>query len=215
MKKQSAANELQQFHLVIDLLPESSGNDPDGGKPCSNSIDGLLTVALPAKPAVLLLPDNGELPRIASKRPSKGMPHLMVEPVRRGLQQQLVVVNPSGAKVRVNGMPAPRVAILGEKDQLQVGPACVLHVTIYNDVTVKPASEAAAGEPCPICRVPIDAGTTVYTCPGCGAYLHCEGEEKPEGERLECARTSTQCPTCELPIVWHQGFSYRPELYSD
>src|SRR5215469_17030556 len=114
--------------------------------------------------------------RLLGKAPGKGAPACAVEPVG-GRTPQLLLLNPAGARVRVNGQPAPPVALLNVRDQVQLGSAPALHVTTYHAARVGPTPEGLLGKECPVCRAPL-AATTVYVCPGCGAALHCEGEEK-------------------------------------
>jgi hypothetical protein len=150
--------------------------------------------------------------RLLAKAPAKGEPACAVEPVG-GRTPQLLLLSPPGARVRVNGQPAPRVALLNVKDQVQLGGGPTLHVTAYHAARVGPTPEGALGQECPVCRVPL-AATTVYVCPGCGAALHCEGEEKGP-DRLECARLSSECPACRAPVVMREGWAYLPELADD
>ncbi len=147
--------------------------------------------------------------RLLAKAPAKGEPACAVEPVG-GREPLLLLLSAAGARVRVNGQPAPPVALLGVKDQVQVGGGPLLHVTAYHAARVGPAPEGLLGRECPVCRVPL-AATTVYVCPGCGAALHCEGEEKGP-DRLECARLSSECPACRAPVVMQEGWAYLPEL---
>ncbi len=150
--------------------------------------------------------------RLLPRPPAKGEPACAVEPVG-GRTPQLLLLSPAGARVRVNGQPAPRVALLGVKDQVQIGGGPALHVTAYHAARVGPTPEGLLGKECPVCRVPL-AGTTVYVCPGCGAALHCEGEEKGP-DRLECARLSSECPACRAPVVMQEGWAYLPESADD
>jgi hypothetical protein len=150
-------------------------------------------------------------PRLLAQAPAQGEPAFAVEAVG-GRQPQLLLLSPAGARVRINGQPAPRVALLSIKDQVQLDGGPVLHVTAYHAARVGPTPDDQLGQECPVCRAPL-AATTVYVCPGCRTALHCEGEDKGP-ERLECARLTSECPTCRAPVVMQEGWAYLPE-YAD
>jgi hypothetical protein len=148
-------------------------------------------------------------PRLLAKAPAKGEPACALEAVG-GARPQLLLLSPGDARVRVNGQPAPPVALLGVKDQVQLGGGPLLHVTAYHAARVGPTPADQVGRECPVCRAPL-AATTVYVCPGCGTALHCEVEDKGP-DRLECARLTSECPTCRAPVVLEAGWAYLPEL---
>jgi hypothetical protein len=183
------------FYLIVDDLG-------------AESVDGPERIGVPPGVSYLQAARAGS-PRLLHAAPLTGEPACVVEPVG-GRQQQLLLLGPPGACVRVNGQPAPRVALLGIKDQVQVGSGPVLHVTAYHAARVGPTPEDRLGQECPVCRVPLGA-TTVYVCPACRTALHCEGEEKG-ADRLECARLTSECPTCRAPVVMQEGWAYLPEL---
>jgi hypothetical protein len=150
-------------------------------------------------------------PRLLPRAPARGGPACAVEAVAgRQPQLLLLLLSPAGARVRVNGQPAPRAALLGIKDQVQLGGGPLLHVTAYHAARVGPTPDDRLGQECPVCRAAL-AATTVYVCPGCRTALHCEGEDKGP-DRLECARLTSECPTCRAPVVMQEGWAYLPEL---
>src|SRR5262249_37966143 len=128
-----------------------------------------------------------------------------------GHQPYLLLATPGVGQARVNGEPAPVVTLLSVKDQVQVTPDTVLHVTQYTRPPIGPPTEGLLRQACPVCRRSVQGDTTVYVCPGCGKPTHCEGEDKPADVRLECIRLGTECPTCSAAVVYTQGYTYIPE----
>lgn len=168
-------------------------------------------LAVPAGASYLFAAEDGE-PILSNEPRLSPAAMAVIEPVSAAAQPQLVLVNQGLSSLRINGQPAPLVALLAEKDQLQLasgGP--VLHVTLYHRPRVGPPPEEFLGKECPVCRLALAADTTVYIC-GCGAAIHLEGEEKSADERLECLKFSPDCPICSSPIVLSRGYSYVPEL---
>jgi hypothetical protein len=180
------------FHLIVD------GPGPDGAR----------RLGVPAGVSYLQAGGAGA-PRLLARAPARGEAACALEPVG-GREPRLLLLSPPGARVRVNGQAAPRVALLAVKDQVQVGGGPLLHVTAYRAARVRPTPPDRLGKECPVCRAPL-AVTTVYVCPGCGTAMHCEGEEEGP-DRLECARLSSECPTCRAPVVLRAGWAYLPEL---
>jgi len=179
------------------------------------------------------------LPRVAASALDSIGAALAIEPVRVGRETRLVVFAGSeagadgrddasrslAARVRVNGAPAPAVAILREGDELRVadasGAESVCLVALYHRPSIGPASAEEAGRTCPVCRTPIVLDKVRYACT-CGALLHCEssaGEERsetdlaPADDRLECARVYSECPACYAPIVMAAGYARLPEPF--
>jgi hypothetical protein len=150
-------------------------------------------------------------PRIvaAPKTRGPGAGTLQFEPLNVDRRPALLMLTPTGVRVRVNARPSPRVAVLAVGDQLQIGDA-VLHLTRYREFAVGPPSPELLGRRCEVCRVPFDEQTRVYIH-DCGQALHLEPESKPAEDRLECALLG-DCPNCREPISLESGYSFLPEL---
>ena len=183
------------FFLIVDDLGDAGPEGPQ-------------RVGVPPGVSYLYANAAGR-PRLLAEAPAKGEPACAVEAVT-GRQPQLLLLSPPGARVRVNGQPAPRVALLSIKEQVQLGSGPALHVTAYHAARVRPTPDDRLGQECPVCRAPL-AATTVYVCPDCRTALHCEAEDKGP-DRLECARLTSECPTCLAPVVMQEGWAYLPEL---
>lgn len=163
--------------------------------------DAAYLVANDSEPPVLLVePAGAESERI------------VLAPVQYENQSFLVMLSPYGRAPRLNGQPAPQLALLRVRDQLQINDRFVLHVSLLNRPHLGRPREQEVGTDCPYCRVPFVADTTVYVCPICDKAMHCEGPEKPEEDRLECARLTTECRHCNQPVNMKEGFVYVPNI---
>jgi hypothetical protein len=138
-------------------------------------------------------------------------PALAFEPVHVARRPALLVVTPPSAdRLRINGRPAPRVALLRVGDQLHLDGSCALHVVRKRKLEVVAPPSELVGRPCGYCRVPFVPETTIAIC-DCGVPLHLERPPKPENERLECARL-TGCPECREKLPSEAGELELPEL---
>jgi hypothetical protein len=134
---------------------------------------------------------------------------LIMEPLFSARRRpQLFMHVPASAHARINGQPAPRLALLNEKDTLTCGDRIILHVTVYNHSALGKPQPILIGKECPVCRVPFTTETTVFTCT-CGTALH---QETDKAEGLQCASMRSDCPSCNRPIVLAPGYTYLPNL---
>jgi hypothetical protein len=202
-------NSGQQFHLVIDS-PDLSGITP--GYPVGPAARGSAFPKVDVPVGLSYLSAVAGCPKLAADMPPSMKAVFVLETVTRLHQPQLLLISPANLRARVNGQPAPRVAVLRVKDQIQVRPDYLLHVTLYNRPVIGPPPATAVGKECPICRGRLTADTTVYLCPGCATFVHCEGEEKG-GERLECVHLSSNCPVCGAAVELQEGYAYIPEFF--
>jgi len=133
-----------------------------------------------------------------------------VEQVALNRRPTLLLVRRSGDSVQVNGLPAPRVSLLKEKDTLRLDGNFLLHVTVYNRPAIGPVKAEWIDRECPVCRVPFKPSSRCYVC-ACGAVLHCE--DGGNDDDLPCAEVSARsgCPVCQRPVIIQPGYSYLPE----
>jgi hypothetical protein len=182
-----------QYHFLI----ETSG--PAGGR--SRRLE------VPSEgPSSLTFTDP---PRILPGVPA-GPDRAVLEAVRHEGRTYLAMVLPPDHSVRINSAPAPRVATLQVGDRVRLGAGPLLHLALYNRPAIGPPGPEMQGKVCPVCRLPLSGDTTVYTCAGCGAGLHCEGPERDDQDRLECVRICSACPTCTAPINLTEGYLHDP-----
>ena len=149
--------------------------------------------------------------KLLKHKPKSTRDYVVLEPVARDRHLELLLLNPFDLSGRLNGVLVAPISLLGEGDQFQLSSDCVFHVSLFRRPQVEKASGSHVGKVCPICRVPIGDGVLTYVCPSCQARMHCEDDEKPEQDRLECARMTSTCPVCSAAVLFEQGFSYYPE----
>lgn len=191
----------QQWHFLYETSNRPAGADAALFEKIEIPLVG---------PAYLLVREGGK-PHVSAEAAASLDDTLLLEAVAVGHQPYLLMATPGRAQARVNGEPAPVVTLLSVKDQVQVTPDVLLHVTQYTRPAIGPPPEDILGQECPVCRGMFQPDTIVYICPSCGKPTHCEGEEKPVDVRLECIRLGTECPTCNAPVVQAQGYTYIPE----
>ena len=132
-----------------------------------------------------------------------------VELVRGGSRPVLLLRSDRGESVRLNGLPAPALAVLGLRDEVRIGEWVSLHLSVWRDPQIGAAPPDRRAEKCPVCLTAIGAGHT-YLCP-CGHLLHLDGEDVPDRDRLECARLVGRCAACDEEIRLQAGYLYEPE----
>jgi len=190
--------ECQQIHLVPDVPPAGQGAPVPRAEVLPVPTGASAVVAAP-----------GGHPGLVPATTPPGTGALIVEQIsNRRRQLRLLVVNPTGDRLRVNGHVAPRVAILGEKDMVQLADDSALHVTLFIRPRIGSPPSELLGKTCPVCRTAFTESSTVYLCP-CGTAMHCEPEDT---DGLQCARMHHACIACERPITLKEGFSYWPDL---
>ena len=140
--------------------------------------------------------------------PPENAATLLLEPVELGGRRLLLVATVGGLTPRLNGAPAPVVALLDVKDHLRVGDAAVW-VSEYLESLPGPPPAELVGKPCGLCRLPVEASSAVYRC-DCGVLLHLEGEDRPAETRLECALVG-DCPNCGTAVRLDRGPVWTPD----
>ena len=134
-----------------------------------------------------------------------------VEVVTQHGRPTLLLFTSPSSDARLNGTPAPRIAPLRVGDRLNLGPDVALHVTTYQIPELGPPTADRVGKECPVCRIPFEADSRVFTCGTCATQMHLQGEEKPEPERLRCALISPVCCHCDQELTMHEGYLWLPE----
>jgi hypothetical protein len=195
------------LHLLIEPLASEASNPTDARD---------LPIALVPTSASYLNLEFGDRVKFPSvirllDCESHLAPALSFEPVHVARRPALLVVTPPSVdRLRINGRPAPRVALLRAGDQLHLDGSCALHVVRKRRLAVVTPPTELVGRPCGYCRVPLAPETTIAIC-DCGVPLHLEQPPKPESERLECARL-TACPECRQKFPSEAGELELPEL---
>ncbi len=187
----------QEIHLWPEAYPGVGGEAADAGTPRPMTVAPGPTV-LTARP--------GGLQSIAASA-AVDADGVLVEPFRNARHQPRLLVNfPAAVDPLVNGEPALHRVVLKLGDAFQWTPGLTVHVTVFRRPLLGTPPGAQLGRPCPICRVPLAAEASCYTC-ACGAVFHCEADAEVG---LQCAQLSGECPRCRRPIVLEEAYDYTP-----
>lgn len=128
-----------------------------------------------------------------------------VEPMlSRPGEPRLLLASPPGFRSLINGLPAPRLALLSEGDRFQFDAGPSFQVALFFRPRLGAAPLEVAGMPCPVCTIALAEGERCLVCP-CGTPLHAALDESVEGA-LACARMISQCPACQRPVRLEAGY---------
>jgi DNA-directed RNA polymerase subunit RPC12/RpoP len=196
-----------QFRFVVDRLHAEARGAGDRRPKAGAAARRPEVLEVPSEgPSCLVVGEDGA-PRVmrCGDAPDGA---LVIEPILAGTNPELLLVSRPGRRPQVNGQPAPLVALLSERDQVQVSDEIVLHVTTYHQPRIGPPAADQIGRTCPVCRTAITKKTTmVYACWRCGAPMHLEGKD-----RLDCARVVSACPSCsKARILLEAQYTSFPE----
>ncbi len=169
-------------------------------------------LCMPTGDVAYLAVDNAGLPTLQPDKPDAAGDSIGLAAVQFENQSFLAMLTSGELAPRVNGQPAPPLTLLRVRDQVQVTERNVLHVSILNRPFIGRPRDEEIGTECPFCRIPFTADTTIYICPFCDKAMHCEGTDKPEEDRLECARLTTECRHCNQPVNMKEGYVYVPNI---
>jgi len=188
-----------EFCLFVESLD-------DVGEAPARALLPVLTV--PPSGAVALAPAHDPPGWQLASAPAEAPSPLRLEAVSIDGRPALLLATPPGARVGHNGVPAGIVDVLAIADQIQIE-GTIFHVSFMRRPRVGPPPEALVGVPCPVCALPVEAGSVVVVHE-CGAPLHLVPASADEPEPLECALLG--CPACEGPVALEPGYAFLPEL---
>lgn len=212
MTQQDEAPQRQSFRLILDDIGDAPADAPmRRGARGGDTEPATLTIA---PGACVLYAPPGQPPRILDDMPDDGHGVFVLETFRRDHHLGLLIVSRSADRPRINGVEAPRLAVLAERDQLRPnGDGRVLHVSRYMRPYrgAPPHDLVAAGASCALCHTPIRAESWVYICPFCDAAMHLEDDEHKAGDKpLHCGAAGTTCASCMQPTLDREGLTYVP-----
>ena len=194
----------QQFHLILDPLFTAA----DGGRPRRAPRRNVLqAIQVPDHP-VALTSDKSGATRLVPAGPRRDNA-VILEPVRHSDRWRLLCLAPPVADgSRINGLPAPLVALLDVGDQI-LHHNEILHVTIYPRPPVGRPTAEQVGQNCLLCRGTVSPADSVYAC-ACGGLAHVEAQ-RDNDETLECTKLMQECTRCRKPLIQKEGFSFVPD----
>jgi hypothetical protein len=132
-------------------------------------------------------------------------------PLGQGSEAAVVLLVPLGVAALVNGEPLlGGLRVLAHRDEILVGGR-----RFYYSAQSKPAvstyrlAEGARRPRCAVCRMAIEDGQNVVTCPGCGRVFH---QLEAEGDRpaKQCWTYRPAC-LCTHPTPLTDEAVWRPE----
>ena len=175
----------------------------------------------PPPPIRMAIPDHvcfltaapGRLPSLADQPAASWADTWVIEPVWFGNEPHLLLLSHGALAPRVNGLPAPPLALLRERDEVLLGNGYSLHVTLYTKPLIGPPPPHVVGKDCPLCRSPFTPEQTTYTCYRCGSVLHHVPDAAADDAATPpCAGGVATCPVCSVAIILQEGLSFQTEL---
>lgn len=207
------------FHFLLDprLSPPSAafavenGAETPAARP--EAPGSAPTLSVPDGVSYLARHSVSEL-RLLAEPPAGG--GWALEPLLEDGDPLLLLLRDAGdagvGELRVNGTPAPPVALASPGDQLQWEGGATLHLVLHRVPRVETVGkDEEARSHCPLCRTRLQPGDRVWVCATCrGAYHFPEAPVK-EGA-LECVRTLSSCAVCRQEVSLAETFGPLPEI---
>lgn len=137
---------------------------------------------------------------------------VLLEPVERDGQLRGLLLNASGADLRVNGQAVGAVALVAAGDVIRLAEAPALEVAVHRDPWIGQATGEALTLTlrCPVCDRSPTEGERVFRCV-CSTLYHL-AEEGTEGFR--CATAVSRCRVCLRELVFEPGYLAQPQWMS-
>ena len=182
----------QRIHLIV----EKRNGDPRW--------NGAIVIGEDAQAVHVALDANG-----APKRAASAEGAVLGATVLPGSTPRLALA-PLASHIRINGHPAPPIAVLRSGDEIDIGDDWRLHLTLYRSQPVVLTGPDLIGRECPVCLSRLEANQPTFVC-GCGTAMHIV-EHNRVGE-LDCANAAGECPNCRHKIDLRAGYESLPEEY--
>jgi hypothetical protein len=163
-------------------------------------------LVLPADPVGLCQPGPGLAPSLVE--PGAGA-EAVLESVRLGGKQRLLLVAAEGVAVRHNDELAPGMVLLAPGDQVAVNGGWPFEFALYSRPFVGVAPEEHRDIKCPLCSQPLGE-LRGYQC-ACGTFVHAEESE----DGLQCAFVGSGCQGCGAPICFQPAYLGEPQFLPD
>lgn len=132
--------------------------------------------------------------------------------VRRDLgpEAQWLLLATIGSAIHVNGAPLfVGSKVLRDRDEIvladrQSGQRRRCFFSTERLARVEPFPQTPEASRCPRCQQPIETGTQVVRCPGCGVYHH-------QFSRLPCWLYGPRCALCDQATDLNLGYRWTPD----
>ena len=122
----------------------------------------------------------------------------------RPSEPRLLLTSSPECRTSINGVPAPRLALLSEGDRFHFDVSPAFRVALFRRPRLGPAPAEVVGISCPVCTLPLAEEDRCLVC-ACGTPLHAAEDESRE-DALSCVRMVTHCPHCQQPVRLVPGY---------
>jgi len=191
------------------LLPDAGGAENDS----ASSPDWSESLVVPPGRSFFVRPADGP-PRIVTCIDPGDHRWCALEPIQRERSFQLLIAAGPGASFQANGIQAPPLVLLEERDVVTFDEGrASFYLSIYVRPYVGPLQPEHESLNCSFCQTPLSTGHEVYVCPFCGAPAHSAPADDgcEASQRLECATHMQSCSQCLNPVHTAEGLTYVPE----
>ncbi|MHC5211187.1 MAG: hypothetical protein ACYTG2_10755 [Planctomycetota bacterium] len=148
----------------------------------------------------------GASPRIVRRAQRANRAAIALEELDVGGRPALLAAFPRRTRARLNGAPAPRLALLRAGDTLLLPGGASLRLALWCSPRKGPPAPEQVGQACAVCRVAFTPESTVLACAVCGAVLHEDSVGAAGADRLDCASYAGSCPQCTRPLQTQEGW---------
>ncbi len=167
---------------------------------------------LPSSGICYLTAAPGQPPRAEQEPADRSEEIAVCESVEVAGKPCLLMIAQGNRQLLVNALSAQCLEILHPGDEISLGSDYLMRVVLRTCPYVGLPRPADLGQICLYCRTAIGPETTtIYACVKCGRPFHCEGEEKPADQRLECAKLMTECQQCTQQVVTQESYNRDPQ----
>ena len=191
-----------QLSTEIHLLAVDPCDRPEGPSPSDSARDSSALAPLVVPSGVSSLDWN--TPAGVSLSPASGHAPRLEALLSRPNEPCLLLASSPQCRASINGLPAPRLALLSEGDRFHFDAGPAFRVALFHRPRLGPAPAEVIGVSCPVCTLALTEGDRCLVC-SCGTPLHAAEDESREGA-LACVRVVTLCPHCQQPVRLVPGY---------
>ena len=189
-----------EFHLLVA--------DPEGL--IASDSDSLKPLVLPRGVSSLTCKTSNSLAPVPPSSNSIEDTFRLEPLFSRPLEPRLLLASPARFRASVNGMPAPRLALLSEGDRFHFNTGPAFRVALFHRPHLGPTPVDVIGVGCPVCTLPLTAADRCFVCSTCRTPFHAAEDETLEGA-LSCAKMISHCGSCQQPIRLAPGYGERSQ----
>jgi len=191
-----------EFHLIAIDLCGSPESDAEPGSGAVSS--GPVPLVIPSGVSRLVWMNPAQVSlQSTTARPCDSNP--LLEPLlSRPNEPRLLVACAPQRRASINGVPAPRLALLTEGDRFHFDAGPAFRVALFHRPRRAAAPAEVIGVTCPVCTLALAEGDRCLVC-ACGTPLHAAEDASRDGA-LCCVKMISHCPHCQQPIRLVPGY---------